>query len=206
MSTALSFAYPPDIPRHLSIVENLPDYSVAESHDLVHGMACRHVAAFDEFHTRTRSRLFRMIASQLVDLDQSKEVLQEVYVEIWTTADRFVAGRGSAITWATTIAKRRAIDRVRASQASRDRDLRIGIRDFERAVDDVALGVEVRSEAARARLAMRVLTAAQREAIELVYDQGLSQAEAAVIASVRVSTIKTRVRDGLSRLRAEMSR
>ena len=169
-------------------------------------MARREVAAFDEFHARTRTRLLHMITSQLVDLDQSREVLQEVFMEIWLTADRFVAARGSAITWATTIARRRAIDRIRASQASRVRDLRIGIRDFVRSVDDVATVVEVRSEAARARAAMEVLTDAQREAIELVYDGGLSQAEAALLAGVRVSTIKTRVRDGLSRLRVEMQR
>ena len=204
MSVALAVFLDP--PRPLRLVDDLPNYELLEPHELVYGMARREVAAFDEFHARTRTRLLHMITSQLVDLDQSREVLQEVFMEIWLTADRFVAARGSAITWATTIARRRAIDRIRASQASRVRDLRIGIRDFVRSVDDVATVVEVRSEAARARAAMEVLTDAQREAIELVYDGGLSQAEAALLAGVRVSTIKTRVRDGLSRLRVEMQR
>ena len=103
-----------------------------------------------------------------------------------------------------TIAHRRAVDRVRASQASSDRDVRIGFRDLDVAHDGVAEQVELRVEAERVTTALRHLPEAQREALTLAYYGGYSQSEIAALVGAPLGTIKTRMRDGLSRLRAEM--
>jgi RNA polymerase sigma-70 factor (ECF subfamily) len=120
-------------------------------------------------------------------------------------AARFDATRASATTWMVTIAHRRAIDRVRSSQSSRNRDIKIGIRDLDREFDHVSEEVEVHSEFARARKALTALTALQREAVSLVYFDGYTQSELAEHMQIPLGTIKTRLRDGLLRMRAEMT-
>lgn len=157
--------------------------------------------AFDQLYRLTAPRLFGLIKQILRDPAQSEEVGQEVFLEIWQTAGRFDPARGRAIGWIFTMAHRRAVDRVRAVQASRTRDLRIGIRDREVEHDSVVERVEVVFETARVKSAMADLSAIQREAIELAYFGGHSQAEIAAMLGVPVGTAKTRMRDGLIRLR-----
>ena len=160
--------------------------------------------AFDEFHQRMRHTLLAIVRRQLVDVDQSQEVLQEVWLEIWLTANRFRSGRGHASSWVSMIARRRAIDRVRASEASRRRDLRVGIRDHVTEPDTVPEDTAIHLEFERALAARGCLTRAQWQAIDLVYVRGLSCVEAAALAHVAPGTLKTRLRDGLGRLRTTL--
>ena len=157
--------------------------------------------AFAELYDETSRRVFGLIRRLLVDSAQAEEVTQEVYLEVWQTASRYSPERGSAISWLLTMAHRRAVDRVRASQASRDRDSKIGIRDYDREYDHVAEHVEVRMESDRVKVALANLTELQRQAIELAYFGGLSHSEIAATLHVPVGTIKTRIRDGMIRLR-----
>lgn len=99
------------------------------------------------------------------------------------------------------IAHRRAVDRVRASQASADRDLRQGIKEYQDSYDDVANTVETQMEAERVRQALETLTAPQREAISLAYYGGYTHQEVAELLKIPVGTVKTRIRDGMIRLR-----
>jgi RNA polymerase sigma-70 factor (ECF subfamily) len=140
----------------------------------------------------------------LVDHAQSEEVTQEIFLEIWQTATRYEATRGGASTWIMTMAHRRAVDRIRASQAGRDRDTRIGIRDLAVAYDEVSETVEVRLEHERVEKAMSRLTELQRQAISLAYYGGLSQSEVAERLQIPLGTVKTRLRDGMIRLRDEL--
>ena len=103
-----------------------------------------------------------------------------------------------------TIAHRRAVDRVRSAQASTDRDVRAGFRDIGVAHDGVAEEVELRIEGERVTEALATLPDPQREAITLAYYGGYSQSEIAALVGAPLGTIKTRMRDGLSRLRVEM--
>ncbi|WP_375389676.1 ECF RNA polymerase sigma factor SigK [uncultured Amnibacterium sp.] len=157
--------------------------------------------AFAELYDATSSRVFGLIRRVLVDPAQAEEVTQEVYLEIWQTAARYKVERGSAISWMLTMAHRRAVDRIRASQASRDRDTRIGIRDYDREYDQVAEHVEITMEGERVKRAIAGLTELQRQAVELAYFGGLSHSEIAAELHVPVGTIKTRIRDGMIRLR-----
>jgi RNA polymerase sigma-70 factor, ECF subfamily len=160
--------------------------------------------AFARLYDMLSSRAFGLILRVLVDRAQSEEVLQEVFLEVWQSASKFAPNKGQGRSWVLTIAHRRAVDRVRSSQASADRDVRAGFRDLEQARDDVAETVEMRMEATKVAGALAALPEAQREAITLAYYGGYSQSEIAALVGAPLGTIKTRMRDGLSRLRTGM--
>jgi RNA polymerase sigma-70 factor, ECF subfamily len=160
--------------------------------------------AFAQLYDSLSPRVFGLIVRVLVDRAQSEEVLQEVFLEVWQSASRFAPNRGQGRTWVLTMAHRRAIDRVRSAQASRDRDALAGRRDLAVAPEGVAEQVESKIEGERVASALTRLPDVQREAITLAYYGGYSQSEIAVLTSTPLGTVKTRMRDGLTRLRAEM--
>lgn len=161
-------------------------------------------AAFARLYDMLSPRAFGLILRVLVDRSQSEEVLQEVFLEIWQSASRFAPNKGQGRSWVLTIAHRRAVDRVRSAQASTDRDVKAGFRDIGVAHDGVAEEVELRIEGQRVSEALATLPDPQREAITLAYFGGYSQSEIAALVGAPLGTIKTRMRDGLSRLRVEM--
>jgi RNA polymerase sigma-70 factor (ECF subfamily) len=160
--------------------------------------------AFSELYDRTAPRVLGLVERVLVDHAQSEEVAQEVFLEIWKDAARFDSGKGKALSWMLTLAHRRAVDRVRSSQSGRDRDERIGKRDAEAGYDNVSETAEIRIEHERVTRAMAGISELQREAISLAYYGGYSQREVAEILAVPVGTVKTRLRDGMARLRDEL--
>jgi RNA polymerase sigma-70 factor, ECF subfamily len=160
--------------------------------------------AFARMYDLLSPRVFGLILRVLVDRSQSEEVLQEVFLEVWQSAGRFAPNRGQGRSWILTMAHRRAVDRVRSAQASTDRDVRVGLRDLDVAHDGVAEQVELKIEGERVATALSSLPEAQREALTLAYYGGYSQSEIAALVGAPLGTIKTRMRDGLSRLRAEM--
>ncbi|WP_418275817.1 sigma-70 family RNA polymerase sigma factor [Isoptericola jiangsuensis] len=138
----------------------------------------------------------------LRDPDHAAEVTQEVMVEVWQTAARFDPARASARTWVATLARRRAVDRVRAEQSRRDRDQR----DLDSTLaatgrDVVAEDVERRLEGAAVRRCLESLTATQREAVVDAYYGGRTYREVADRLGAALPTVKSRIRDGLGRLR-----
>ena len=160
--------------------------------------------AFSELYDQVAPRILGLIRRLLVDPAQSEEVAQEVFLEIWQSASRYEPSKGGAITWMLTMTHRRAVDRVRASQSSRDRDLRVGTREYESGYDNVAEQVEISIEHERVTKAMSQLTELQRQAVTLAYYKGLSHSEVATMLSVPIGTVKTRLRDGMIRLRDEL--
>jgi RNA polymerase sigma-70 factor (ECF subfamily) len=157
--------------------------------------------AFAQLYDATAPRVFGLVLRILVDRAQAEEVAQEVYLEAWRGARRFDPDRGAAISWLLQIAHARAVDRVRSSQAQRNRDERVGVRDTPVPIDDVAERAETSLESARARRALTELSDPQREAIELAYFGGLTQTEIAERLGAPLGTVKTRMRDGMRRLR-----
>lgn len=138
----------------------------------------------------------------LRDPDHAAEVTQEVMVEVWQTAARFDATRGSARTWVATLARRRAVDRVRSEQARRDRDQRdTDLRMGESIRDVVVEDVERNLEGSAVRRCIEGLTPTQREAVVVAYYGGLTYREVAEKLDAALPTVKSRIRDGLNRLR-----
>lgn len=177
---------------------------VASQQDLLECVSRGDQAAFSLLYDQLAPRVFGLIKRLLRDHSQSEEVLQEVFLEIWQTAPRFDPNKGGATTWIFTMAHRRAVDRVRSSQSSRNRDTRIGIRDHETEYDHVSESVEVSIEHERVQKAMLRLTELQRQAVSLAYYGGYSHSEVAEMLKVPIGTVKTRLRDGMIRLRDEL--
>src|SRR6187402_3451802 len=109
--------------------------------------------AFAALYDEVAPRVFGLVRRLLVDPAQSEEVTQEIFLEIWTNAARYEPNKGGATTWILTMAHRRAVDRIRASQASRDRDVKVGIRDYVAEYDHVETTVEVTIEHERVKRA-----------------------------------------------------
>ena len=148
---------------------------------------------------RRNDRRLAMLRRVLRDPALSEEVAQEALVEVWRTAARFDPARGSAAGWIFTIAHRRAIDRVRAEQAAADRERRAATASVP--FDDVVEEVTARLEQQAVRRCLRALTQMQREAILLAYYGGLTYQQVAERLDAPLPTVKTRMRDGLIRLR-----
>lgn len=183
--------------------DSVKDYA-SSIDELLSRVATGDQAAFSDLYDETAPRLLGLITRVLIDRAQSEEVAQDVFLEIWQTATRFDRARGSALSWMLTMAHRRAIDRVRSAQAGRDRDVRIGIRDLEPEFDETSELVETRMESERVKVAMASLSELQRQALNLTYFGGYTQTEVAKLLSVPLGTVKTRLRDGMIRLRDEL--
>ena len=184
-------------PEHLSAVPD-PDPGPA---DLLRAVAGGDEKAFARLYDLVAPRVYGLIRRVLRDPAQSEEVAQEVLVEVWRTAARFDPARGSATAWICTIAHRRAVDRVRSEQAAADRLSYVGRAQVDIPYDAVADEVSGRLERQQVRRCLHDLTELQRQAVTLAYYQGHTYPQVAELLGAPLPTVKTRMRDGLIRLR-----
>ena len=161
-------------------------------------------AAFATVYDQTAARVHGLVLRVLRNPAQAEEVTQEVYLEVWRRASRFDPSRGSPFAWLMTLAHRRAVDRVRSSQSTATRDEAWEARTREVHFDTTADAVTARLDAQRVRTALDQLTGTQREAVSLAYLGGYTHREVASLLDLPLGTAKTRIRDGLIRLRDQM--
>ena len=178
-----------------------PTVTGADLADLLRRSARGDEAAFAALYDATSRRLFGLVLRIVRDPAMSEEVTQEVYLDVWRHCSRFDPERGSAISWLMTIAHRTAVDRVRASEASRRRDDAHAATHQDVEFDTTAESAQASLEAQRVRRALNTLTDAQRSAVELAYLGGYTHTEVARLLDLPLGTAKTRIRDGLIRLR-----
>ena len=155
--------------------------------------------AFDAVFEQLGPSVFGVVRRVMRDPAQSEEVTQEVMLEVWRTAAKFDAGRGSATAWVMTLAHRRAVDRVRSVHAEAERERRIASADIP--FDEVIEAVESSLERERVRRCLGALTDVQRESVTLAYYRGYTYGQVAGLLGVPTGTVKTRMRDALIRLR-----
>ena len=173
----------------------------ATSEQLLVDAAAGDQQAFTVLVERIRPQALRVARGVVRDPSISEEVAQEVLTEVWLKADRFDPEKGTVTGWVATLTRRRAVDRVRSEQAGRNRDDRVARRSHVREVDVVADEVELRLEHWQVRKALTELSERQREAIELAYFGGHTYRDVARVLGIPEGTAKSRLRDGLVRLR-----
>jgi len=190
-------------PRRMAPVPGTGDTPAGPTaEDLLVRVAKGDERAFDVLYDRLAGPILGLVRRILRDAAQSEEVTQEVMVELWRTATRYSPERGSALNWAMTLAHRRAVDRVRSARASSDREVKATFEAARaRPFDEVAEAVAARWERSQVRRCLTSLTELQRESVLLAYYQGYTYREVAEVLQTPHGTIKTRLRDGLIRLR-----
>jgi RNA polymerase sigma-70 factor, ECF subfamily len=174
-----------------------------DADDLLVAVARHQTGAFDQLWRALLPVVIEAIRAVLHDSAQVEEVAQEVMAEVWQSASRYEPVRGSARTWAATIARRRAVDRIRSGAARSAREARALAP--AAAWDQVNEAVEGAFERNRLRCCLSRLNPVQREAISLVFYAGCSHAQVAERTGVPLGTAKSRIRGGLARLRACMA-
>lgn len=157
-------------------------------------------AAFGQLFDELGSAVYGVARRVIRDPSRAEEVAQEVFMQVWQTAARFDASRGSAKSWVLTLAHRRAVDAVRHDQAATNRENKYDWSngpDFDTVEETVTTNLEHQ----QVRKCLEGLTELQREAVNLAYYQGYTYAEVASALGANSATIKTRMRDGIIRLR-----
>ncbi|MBI3217491.1 MAG: sigma-70 family RNA polymerase sigma factor [Mycobacterium sp.] len=168
---------------------------------LLRRVARRDAEAFAAFYDATRSRVYGLVTRVLRDRGYSEETTQEVYLQVWRSADNFDPTAGSALSWLMTLAHRRAVDRVRSEQAAGQRDSRYAAVSVVPPMDHVTDSVIASDERQRVVACIDGLTDLQRECIQLAYYDGLTYAQVSERLAAGLPTIKSRMRDALRGLR-----
>lgn len=185
-------------PRLPRAAEQVPEQAGSE---LLGQVARGDQAAFGRLYDLMSGKVFGLIRRVLRDEAQSEEVFQEVMLEVWRKASRFDAALGSPSAWIMTIAHRRAVDRVRSAQAAGDREVEAARLEVGTPFDNTSEQVAGRLEQRQVRRCLSTLTSLQRESVLLAYYQGYTYPEVAGLLRIPLGTVKTRMRDGLIRLR-----
>jgi RNA polymerase sigma-70 factor, ECF subfamily len=172
-----------------------------EPNDLLQRVAAGDHHAFDRFYDLMAPTVHGVVVSVVRDVHLAQDVTQEVLLDAWRTATRFDPNRGSARAWLTTMAHRRAVDRVRAVEASAAREALAGARNTTPDHDAVSDVVDVRLEQEAVRRCLHELTDLQRGAVTLAFYRGYTHREVSAVLDVPLGTVKARLRDALARLR-----
>ena len=184
----------------LAPVARLP-LVTAELDALLRQVARRDVDAFAAFYDQTRSRVFGLVTRVLRDPGYSEETTQDIYLQVWRSAESYDPSAGTPLAWLMTLAHRRAVDRVRSEQASTTRESRYGAANVEPPSDHVADLVIRSDEHRQVAQCLGSLTDTQRQCIQLAYYDGLTYSQVSDRLATNLATIKSRMRDAIRGLR-----
>ena len=180
-----------------------PEKAQIDDVELLKAVARKNESALAGLYERYRLILFGLIMRILNNREEAEDVLQEVFIQVWRKAANFDETRGRPFTWLVTLARSRAIDRLR-SLAARERVAVAGSRDETAEVSDAALDAFRSEQRGLVKSALDQLPEEQKHALVLAYFEGLTQTEIAARLGAPLGTIKTRMRAGLMRLREQL--
>jgi RNA polymerase sigma-70 factor, ECF subfamily len=181
---------------------------------LVRRMQSGDERALGTFYDRWYPIVNGLVSRMLKSADDVEDVVEETFWQVWRQANRFAEGRGSVQTWVLTIARSRALDRLRSTRRRREDSIdddggenlaSSAEPTFVRATNDPSLAVEHKERSQLIRAALGELPREQREALELGYFKGLSQTEIAERTGQPLGTVKTRMRLAMQKLRERLS-
>ena len=176
--------------------------------DLVERIRQGDQAALDLLYKRYSAPVYSLVWKVLQNSEEAEDVALDVFWQVWRQAERYDPSRGAPPAWIFTLARSRAIDRLRARKRREDRN--VSIDDPELSIDPIdekaAPGdvVSFRQNRDAVRAAMSKLSAVQREAVELAFLEGMTHVEIAEKLGQPLGTVKTRIRQGLIRLRKHL--
>jgi RNA polymerase sigma-70 factor (ECF subfamily) len=182
--------------------------------ELVRRMQSGDERALGTFYDRWYPIVNGLISRMLPSADDVEVVVEETFWQVWRQSSRFEDGRGSVQTWLLTIARSRALDRLRATRRRREDSIdddggealaSLAEPAFATAASDPSLAVEHNERTQLIRVALGELPREQREALELGYFKGLSQSEIAERTGQPLGTVKTRMRLAMQKLRDRLS-
>ncbi|WP_216894521.1 ECF RNA polymerase sigma factor SigK [Nocardia alni] len=169
--------------------------------ELLRGIAGGDRESFTQFYRGTHDRVFGLALRILRRAAAAEEITQEIYLYVWNSAAQYDSRLASPIGWLMMLTHRRAVDRVRLESSATTRDLAYGHRQLGRDHDIVAEAVNQRADEQAVVQCLDALTGTQRETVALAYYGGRTYAEVAEHLGIPLNTVKTRIRDGLKRLR-----
>ena len=175
--------------------------------DLIKRIVQRDEKALGKLYDRYSKLLYGFILSIVKKQEEAEDVLQELFLQIWEKSSSFDVGRGNVYTWVVTLARNRAIDRIRSKQyrMQDQADPDFGIDSLSNPADPTPLdAVMMRERTEFIRQALQTLPKEQREAIEIAYFGGRSQSEIAAQLNVPLGTVKTRMRQGMKKLQTQL--
>lgn len=186
-----------------------PDERHAEDARLLTRVAAGDREAFSALYDRFSKPLYATAVRILTDASEAQDVVHDAFVSLWDKARTYESSRGTAFSWALTLTRNRAIDRLRSRrrraellESSAPSDLGLDENSSGPSADDSA---ESSDQAAVVRAAVESLPPDQQSALKLAFFSGLTQEEIAARLRTPLGTIKARIRRGLLKLREQLA-
>ena len=173
--------------------------------EMIRGVAEGDNQALASLYDATSRTVYGLLLRILSDPSSAEEVLLDVYAQVWRQAASYCPERGRPLAWLTTIARSRAIDRLRRGRNEQQRAVPLDEAARATGGESVEEGVRAGEVRAVVRAALDALTPEQRDVIELAYYGGMSHSEIAAARGLPLGTVKTRTRLGMMRLREMLS-
>ena len=181
-----------------------PEQAQTTDVELLQAVAHGDEQALGHIYDRYRVVLFGLLVRILNSREEAEDVLQEVFLQVWRRAADFDEKRGRPFTWLVTLARSRAIDRLRAL-ASRERVAQAGAQEESEQISDAATDAIRAEQRSLVTNALAQLPDEQKRALMLAYFDGLTQSEIAKRLGAPLGTVKTRMRAGMTKLRELLS-
>jgi len=181
-----------------------PSLDLQAEIELLRRIGAGDLPSFEELYRRFSGMLFATIFRILNQQEAAEDVLQEVFLQIWEKAPLYDPVRGKPLTWIVTLARNKAIDRLRSTQRSHrlQSEVEREAQAFDPAEErNSADALEAVEQGKLVREAVQKLSKDQREAISLAFFSGLTQTEIAERVGEPLGTVKARIRRGMMRLR-----
>jgi RNA polymerase sigma-70 factor, ECF subfamily len=185
--------------EHSRRLRSVPGAAQPDADQLLLATARGDEAALGALYDVMAPAVYGLARRVVRDPARAEEITQDVFLSVWRFATRFDPGKGSARTWILTLTHRRAVDVVRSDDAATRREQRAAA--YDTPFDTVLEEASARLQGEQVRECLETLTELQRESVLLAYYGGYTYPEVSALLDVKLPTVKTRMRDGLIRLR-----